>query len=208
MRNKYIILLLIVIFLLLSFHYLGPKYLQGTLSITPRPDDNTGQKIQLVQDNNQKTTPVNQESTPVELKSSSTVVDKKDSSSVDKKDSSLVDTGSIPDERQCEKHKNFVFVKTHKTGTSTTVNILYNFGINYGLNYAIYPYTHQLYIIKPKYLMKLPANETYNIMCQHMVFNKAAVESVMPDDTYYFSLLREPTKAFISFFIFYNKDKM
>ena len=45
--------------------------------------------------------------------------------------------------------KNFVFIKTHKTGTSTTVNILYNFGMTRGLNYAVYPYTHQLWAIEP-----------------------------------------------------------
>lgn len=48
-----------------------------------------------------------------------------------------------------DSHKNLVFVKTHKTGTSTTVNILYNFGINHGLNFAIYPYSHQLFAIQP-----------------------------------------------------------
>ena len=48
-----------------------------------------------------------------------------------------------------KKHNNFVFVKTHKTGTSTTVNILYHFGITHGLNYAVYPYSHQLYLVQP-----------------------------------------------------------
>ena len=48
-----------------------------------------------------------------------------------------------------KKHKNFVFVKTHKTGTSTTVNILYHFGIIHGLNYAVYPYSHQLHLVQP-----------------------------------------------------------
>ena len=46
-----------------------------------------------------------------------------------------------------KKLKNLVFVKTHKTGTSTTVNVLYHFGIVNELDYAIYPYTHQLHSI-------------------------------------------------------------
>lgn len=54
-----------------------------------------------------------------------------------------------PNKTCVEKHKHLVFVKTHKTGTSTTVNILYHFGITHGLNYAIYPYSHQLHIIRP-----------------------------------------------------------
>ena len=55
--------------------------------------------------------------------------------------------------------------------------------------------------------MDISPNETYNIMCQHMIFNKDVVESVMPSDSYYFTLIREPTKAFVSFFIFYGVDK-
>jgi len=83
---------------------------------------------------------------------------------------------------------------------------LYHFGIIHGLNYAVYPYSHQLHLIRPERLMRLASNETYNIMCQHMVFDKRAVESVMPRDSYYFSLIRSPLKAFVSFFIFYNND--
>ena len=65
---------------------------------------------------------------------------------------SLSDTENNADHKEkicTEKRKNIVFVKTHKTGTSTTVNILYQFGIVNGLNFAIYPYSHQLWMIKP-----------------------------------------------------------
>ena len=55
--------------------------------------------------------------------------------------------------------------------------------------------------------MELAKGESYNVMCQHMVFDKGTVESVMPSDSYYFSLLREPLKAFVSFFIFYGIDR-
>lgn len=104
---------------------------------------------------------------------------------------------------QCKERKNFVFIKTHKTGTSTTVNILYNFGMTRGLNYAVYPYTHQLWAIEPSRLM---SGVSYNIMCQHMVFNYNKINNVMPKDSYYFTLLREPVRAFVSFFIFYKLD--
>ena len=69
----------------------------------------------------------------------------------------LVDTSQISSNTVLEsnktctkKHTNFLFVKTHKTGTSTTVNILYHFGIIHGLNYAVYPYSHQLHLIRPE----------------------------------------------------------
>lgn len=105
---------------------------------------------------------------------------------------------------QCNERQNFVFIKTHKTGTSTTVNILYNFGMTRGLNYAVYPYTHQLWAIEQSRLM---TGVNYNIMCQHMIFNYNKIHNVMSSaDTYYFTLLREPVRAFISFFIFYKHD--
>ena len=54
---------------------------------------------------------------------------------------------------ECQERRNIVFVKTHKTGTSTFVNILYRFGWLRGLTYAIYPYLHQLgYISKPRFV--------------------------------------------------------
>ena len=53
----------------------------------------------------------------------------------------------------CDEKQNFVFVKTHKTGTSTMVNVLYHYGMMRGLNYAVYPYTHQLNIIDVKRLV-------------------------------------------------------
>jgi len=108
------------------------------------------------------------------------------------------------DPAQCKERHDFVFIKTHKTGTSTTVNILYNFGMTRGLNYAVYPYTHQLWAIEQSRLMK---GIHFNIMCQHMIFNYKKITQVMPAaDMYYFTLLREPVRAFISYFIFYKHD--
>ena len=65
----------------------------------------------------------------------------------------VVDSSQSNETSCSKKHTNFVFVKTHKTGTSTTVNILYHFGIINGLNYAIYPYSHQLHLVRPERLV-------------------------------------------------------
>jgi hypothetical protein len=42
------------------------------------------------------------------------------------------------------KDKNFLFLKTHKCGTSTLVNMLYLFGIRRRLNFVTQPWSRQL----------------------------------------------------------------
>ena len=39
---------------------------------------------------------------------------------------------------------NFMFVKTHKCGTSTLVNVFYLYGARNKLNFVLNPYTHQI----------------------------------------------------------------
>ena len=40
--------------------------------------------------------------------------------------------------------KNLMFVKTHKCGTSTLVDVFYLRGVRYKLNFVMHPFTHQL----------------------------------------------------------------
>ncbi|XP_068089386.1 galactose-3-O-sulfotransferase 2-like [Hyperolius riggenbachi] len=47
-------------------------------------------------------------------------------------------------------------------------------------------------------------NKTFNIMCHHMRFRFTEVETVMPDDTFYFTILRNPTSHMESTFSYYK----
>ena len=40
--------------------------------------------------------------------------------------------------------KNLMFVKTHKCGTSTLVDVFYLRGVRHRLNFVMHPFTHQL----------------------------------------------------------------
>lgn len=42
--------------------------------------------------------------------------------------------------------ENLMFVKTHKCGTSTLVNLFYLLGIRKRLNFVMHPYTHELHM--------------------------------------------------------------
>ena len=48
--------------------------------------------------------------------------------------------------RQIEVKRNLMFIKTHKCGTSTLVDVFYLKGVRDRLNFVMHPYTHQLNI--------------------------------------------------------------
>lgn len=114
----------------------------------------------------------------------------------------------------CTPIHNVAFIKTHKAGSSTVANILQRLGITYDLNFALprrkintYGFN---YIVRPgelftaEKLITLPAGQTYNILWSHSIYNKTAFHSVLPQDTAYISILREPFHQFISAFDYYG----
>jgi hypothetical protein len=51
-----------------------------------------------------------------------------------------------------------------------------------------------------KELVPLIAGESYNILCNHVVYNRQAFRAIMPRDTMYVGILREPVANFMSAF--------
>lgn len=115
--------------------------------------------------------------------------------------------------KKCQRKKFDVsFLKVHKAGSTTLMNIFLRFAIEnrlnivlprssegFGFNYLGYGRT----VSKSK-IVPLPANETYNILCNHVVYNKAAFRSIMPDDTLYVGIVREPVSHFSSAASYYG----
>ena len=50
------------------------------------------------------------------------------------------------DSKQRSLKKNFMFVKTHKCGTSTLVDVFYLLGVRRRLNFVLDPHEHKLYL--------------------------------------------------------------
>ena len=116
---------------------------------------------------------------------------------------------------RCMKHFNVVFLKVHKAGSTTLMNIFLRFAIEHGLNVVLprksngfgLNYLGYGKTVERKNIVPLPVNETYNILCNHVVYNKAAFRSIMPNDTKYVGILREPVSHFksaVAYFKFYN----
>ncbi|KAM8881057.1 galactose-3-O-sulfotransferase 4 isoform 1-T1 [Synchiropus picturatus] len=109
----------------------------------------------------------------------------------------------------CQPKTHIMFLKTHKTASSTVLNMLYRFGEEHDLNFALplgyqlgYPLPFNAHRVKGYRGVKVVE---FNIMANHMRFNKPEVEKVMPDDTFYFSIIREPVAMAESSFAYYKE---
>ncbi|XP_072315664.1 galactose-3-O-sulfotransferase 3-like [Eucyclogobius newberryi] len=101
------------------------------------------------------------------------------------------------------KHTNVAFLKTHKTGSSTMLNILFRFAERHNLTVALpkgaqfaYPNLFTSDLVDP--YTKPP-----NIITNHMRFNKKELEKLMPPDTVYITIMREPSAMFESLFDYF-----
>jgi galactosylceramide sulfotransferase len=101
---------------------------------------------------------------------------------------------------------NVAFLKVHKAGSTTAMNIFLRFAIDKELNIALpnrskgYGFNYLGYgdTVRRKNLVPLPPGESYNILCNHVIYNRNAFRDIMPNDTVYVAILREPTNHFIS----------
>nr|XP_046236817.1 galactose-3-O-sulfotransferase 4 isoform X2 [Scatophagus argus] len=109
----------------------------------------------------------------------------------------------------CQPHTHIMFLKTHKTASSTVLNMLYRFGEERDLRFAL-PLGYQLGYPLPFNAHRVkgyrgPRAVEFHIMGNHMRFNKLEVEKVMPADTFYFSIIRDPVALAESSFAYYKE---
>ncbi|XP_061639068.1 galactose-3-O-sulfotransferase 2 [Phyllopteryx taeniolatus] len=113
-------------------------------------------------------------------------------------------------ERKCLPSSHIVFLKTHKTASSTILNILYRYGESRNLTFAL-PRNKQKQLFYPHFFASHFVEgcssrnvKEFHIMCNHMRFRKAEVAKVMPADAFYFSIIRNPVAMMESIFIYYK----
>ncbi|CAH1250219.1 GAL3ST1 [Branchiostoma lanceolatum] len=94
----------------------------------------------------------------------------------------------------CVASKKFVFIRTHKTGSTTTINIFQRYAIYNKLNVLMpvgqgwlswpFPPEENEYVHMP--------DEKYDTLVHHFVYNKTWLLSKFPPETKYISILRQP----------------
>ncbi|KFQ24559.1 Galactose-3-O-sulfotransferase 2, partial [Mesitornis unicolor] len=106
---------------------------------------------------------------------------------------------------------NVMFLKTHKTASSTILNIMFRFAERYNLTVAL-PADQHFHLGYPKTFLAhfvegfQTIGQNYNIMSNHLRFNRSEVQKVMAPNTFYFSILRNPIPQLESSYIYYKDD--
>ncbi|XP_059678814.1 galactose-3-O-sulfotransferase 2 [Gavia stellata] len=110
----------------------------------------------------------------------------------------------------CEPKTDIVFLKVHKSASSTVMNVLFRFGETHNLTFAFpmgggnqlsYPH-HFLARFVQGFSPRSP--QRFNILCHHMRFLQPEVQKVVSRSAVYFSILRNPVQLMESSFAYYK----
>ncbi|XP_008933572.1 PREDICTED: galactose-3-O-sulfotransferase 2-like [Merops nubicus] len=113
-------------------------------------------------------------------------------------------------EEACEPKTDIVFLKVHKSASSTVMNILFRFGERHNLTFA-FPVGggNQLFYPRPflaRFVQGFSPRSPrhFNILCHHMRFSPPQVQKVVSSSAVYFSILRNPVQLMESSFMYYR----
>ncbi|XP_077989260.1 galactosylceramide sulfotransferase-like [Glandiceps talaboti] len=120
--------------------------------------------------------------------------------------STVYDKVMFTNRSTCPKSKNVVFLKTHKTGSETMAQIFLRYGDINNLSIVLpsgnwslgWPWQLQ----QKDYLP--PSKTTFNLLCLHTVYNKTKMSKLMPVDTKFVTILRDPWQQFKSSFNYFH----
>lgn len=107
---------------------------------------------------------------------------------------------------------NVAFLKVHKAGSTTVMNIFLRFGDSHSLNIVLPKTTKQHafnYLgygksIQKERINRIPGNETYSILCNHVVYNKTVFQEVLGPNVINIAIIREPFTHFPSAASYYG----
>ncbi|KFP50866.1 Galactose-3-O-sulfotransferase 2, partial [Cathartes aura] len=103
-----------------------------------------------------------------------------------------------------------VFLKVHKSASSTVINILFRFGDTHNLTFA-FPVGGGNQLYYPHHFLARSVQgfspsspRRFNIVCHHMRFLQPEVQKVVSRSAVYFSILRNPVQLMESSFMYYK----
>nr|XP_026650815.1 galactose-3-O-sulfotransferase 2-like [Zonotrichia albicollis] len=112
--------------------------------------------------------------------------------------------------KTCKPKTDIVFLKVHKSASSTVMNILFRFGEMHNLTFA-FPKGGGFQLYYPHHFLAKfvqgfsPLSpRRFNILCHHMRFLQPEVQKVVPNSAIYFSILRNPVQLMESSFVYYK----
>ncbi|XP_028980749.1 galactosylceramide sulfotransferase isoform X2 [Esox lucius] len=108
---------------------------------------------------------------------------------------------------ECEPKVDIMFMKTHKTASSTLLNILFRFGDKHRLEFAFPDGRNDFFYPSPflcSQVKNYQPGACFNILCNHMRFNEYEVAKLLPADAAYITILRDPAELFESSFHYFR----
>lgn len=106
--------------------------------------------------------------------------------------------------------RHIVFVKVHKAASSTIYNVLVRFAQSRHL-YVMFPRDSNLLSQKDTALQPLvdypPSSpHLFDILCNHVVFDRDVIRPYLPDDVTFVAILREPLRQMLSAFYYFRNQ--
>ncbi|KAF2353643.1 Galactose-3-O-sulfotransferase [Trinorchestia longiramus] len=104
----------------------------------------------------------------------------------------------------CSPHHHVAFLKTHKCASTAVQNILFRYGEKYNLLFAL-P-THNYFGGGTRYVNKAMIDSEFvnklgfDIYAVHSKWNMTEMKKIMPEETKFVTIVREPTELFLSLF--------
>lgn len=98
------------------------------------------------------------------------------------------------------------FLKVHKAASSTVQNIFLRYAMHKDL-VVVVPHVNKLFYpniistgktVTPNNILPPPENKSYEVLCCHVLYDRTAFEGIMPSDTVYIGIIREPFGHFVS----------
>ncbi|XP_016369732.1 galactosylceramide sulfotransferase-like [Sinocyclocheilus rhinocerous] len=114
---------------------------------------------------------------------------------------------TLKEDATCTPKVNLMFMKTHRTASSTLMNLLLRFGEKHQLKFALPDGRNDFFYPSSFFRTQVKSYQPglcYNIVCNHMQFNAPEVEKLLPADAFFFTILRDPTELFESSFHYYK----
>ncbi|XP_005533825.1 PREDICTED: galactose-3-O-sulfotransferase 4 [Pseudopodoces humilis] len=106
----------------------------------------------------------------------------------------------------CRPRSHVVFLKTHKTGGSSVLNVLSRYAESRRLRFAL-PVRYQFGypgMFRAELVRGFRPGETFDVLGHHMRFRLREVQRVMPNDSFYFSIVRDPGSLGASAFSYFR----
>ena len=103
---------------------------------------------------------------------------------------------------ECKERKSVMFLKTHKTGSTTVANIIFRFGLKrkltFGIGKGLFRIGWPDYLNQSHLVPFLHNRSKVDIIASHLKFEPVILQKVLPADAAYITIIREPFKQFIS----------